>query len=40
MNRERNSTYQDSESKSQGQKVMPDKPKPKRIINQSGSVNK
>ena len=29
MNRETNCTYQDSESKSQGQKAMPDKPKPK-----------
>ena len=41
MNREINCTYQDSESKSQGQKAMPDKPKPKRINNQDQTkVNK
>ena len=40
MNRERNCTYQCSESKSQGQKAMPDKPKPKRINNQDRTISK
>ena len=39
-NRERNCTYQGSESKSQGQKAMPDKPKPKRINNQDRTISK
>ena len=40
MNREINCTYQDSESKSQGQKAMPDKPKPKQINNQDQTESK
>ena len=40
MNREINCTYQDSESKSQGQKAMPDKPKPKQINNQDQTKSK